>query len=276
MSKTACRFDDCCFIRLICIGFLATRVFVSSAQVPVSFDFSSATDTSYWSNALGTAWAYSSERAALVLETQASNPIFPPGDSASSLWITEPGLLGNFRMNGINRIGFDFQSDSVKPTTLQLLLHNTNNDGVVDTYLQQRVVVGGSTSISVSMTSRAAGPWGLGTMPDAEFQNFIEDITAIELYIEPNGTNLQEYVLHSFWIESVPEPVAAMPQADGSLQLTWSPLLDSRSYAVQATTNLLDPTAWVTIEPDLSTNGMVVDTADTWLPFRVYRVDWEP
>lgn len=166
-----------------------------------------------------------------------------PGGPESAAILCSGGSGGVFQGDYLGRgadvLGFDFKSDNIPPSALNLFIA-----GAGRTY--QRALrplvgtVGGWVTLSLRVDGKASGEW-VGPGDEADFAQTLASVESISIRAERASSAAATYRIDNVYLYSAPS--AAVRLGGGAEeavpQVEWNPLRSNRLYAVMVSTDLV-------------------------------------
>lgn len=169
----------------------------------------------------------------------------PGGPESATLWCSEgsDGMFqGDYPAKGAEVLGFDFKSDTLAPSALNIFLRGA--DRTYQRALRPLVEApGGWITLAVRVDGKASGSW-VGPGDEAEFAEAVADVEEISIRAERASAVAATYHVDNVYLYSAPSAAIRTGGGEEGLpQVEWSPLRTNRMYAVMISTDLVSG-AW--------------------------------
>lgn len=170
-----------------------------------------------------------------MLRGQFASQTIPTPDSGSFVCtnISSGGsFTGNYAAAQIGLIGFSFMAQQVLPSEFVVRLYGPS--GSFFRSLTNRLTsVGVWHHFLISLQDREQGGWNGGD--EEAFQTALSDVRWLQIYVQRNGEQLQQFFLDDVFLASAPRAAAHNAENETTLQITWNNLLTGVVYRVEST-----------------------------------------
>lgn len=165
----------------------------------------------------------------------------PGGPESATIWCSEGSggmFQGDYPAMGAEVLGFDFKSDALAPSALNVFL-----EGAGRTYQRAlRPLVGtpgGWITLAVRVDGKESGLW-VGPGDESDFAEAVADVQRISVRAERASAAAAAYHIDNVYLYSAPSATVRIGEGEeASPQVEWSPLRTNRLYSVMVSTDLV-------------------------------------
>ncbi len=177
-------------------------------------------------------------------------------------------LTGDYLSADARLLGFDFKCVNTLPVSLDVFLRGANGRTVHRSFHPMLKEQGIWQSFRVLLDSPDRGEW-LGHM--AQYDDILSSVTSVVIQISRNGESEQFYLVDNFFIDTLPETVAATTMTEGTVRLSWNNLRFGQRYNVEATIDL-DASAWITVDSFIAGDSVAISEFSSTNTYRYFRL----